>query len=269
MVKTIIVPDYEEMSREAVKRVIKAIKKYKKKKGYVVVVFPTGRTPLGLYEELRKMYKEGKIDFSNVKFFMLDEYELPRQHERSYNRYLERELWKPLEIKEENIHRIDGLTPKPEKFCMNYEDEIKKIGGLDLVVLGIGRNGHIGFNEPGSPKYSRTRVVELDERTREAVSEFFGGMENVPKRAITMGVGTIMEAREIILLASGKEKANAIVKALEDPISEEVPASFLRGHKNVTFILDREAASKLRKYKDKLWVYYRWTPKFPLYPGPF
>jgi glucosamine-6-phosphate deaminase len=238
----IVKKNYDEMSLEAAIFVANKIKENPN----CVLGLATGSTPLGLYSELIKMYKRKEIDFSNVTTFNLDEYlGLSPEHPQSYHAYMKRNFFDHVNIKPENIHIPDGLTKNSIEHCNEYERKIKEVGGIDLQVLGIGSNGHIGFNEPGSELNSRTRVVELAEKTRRDNSRFFDKIEDVPKKAITMGIATILESKNILLLASGENKAEAIKNALEGPITKEVPASFLQYHPNVTVILDEPAASKL------------------------
>ena len=240
--RVIVKKDYNEMSLEAAILVANEVKKNPN----CVLGLATGSTPLALYSELIKMYKRGEIDFSKVVTFNLDEYVgLPPENPQSYHSYMRRNFFDHVNIKPENIHIPNGIVKNPIEQCNEYERKIKEVGGIDLQVLGIGRNGHIGFNEPGSELNSRTRVVELTEQTRKDNSKFFGRIEDVPKKAITMGIATILESKNILLLASGENKAEIIKKALEGPVTKEIPASFLQYHPNVTVILDKQAASKL------------------------
>jgi len=246
-IKVIITRDYDEMSRLAAKMIADAIKA----KPNIVLGLATGGTPEGCYKELVRMHKEEGLDFSQVVTFNLDEYVgLPPDHPQSYHYYMDVHLFNHVNIKRENIHIPDGMAKDLEKHCQEYEEMIKKAGGIDLQLLGIGRNGHIGFNEPGSPFDSRTRVVELTETTRRDNARFFKSIDEVPTHAVTMGLATIMEAKKIILLASGENKADAIAKAVEGPKTTMVPASILQDHPDCTFIIDKEAASKLKgKYE--------------------
>ncbi len=241
--KVIICADAEEMSKQGAEIFADRIKA----KPDLVLGLATGGTPEGMYRELARLNKDGQLDFSQVKTFNLDEYAaLPPTHDQSYRYFMNKNLFDLVNINKENTHVPDGEAPDLEKHCQEYEDAIQAAGGIDLQLLGIGVNGHVAFNEPGSPRDSRTRVVELDEITRQANSRFFSSIDEVPGQALSMGIGTINEAREIMLLASGENKADAIAKTLEGPVTEEVPASLLRDHANVTFILDKAAASKLR-----------------------
>ncbi|MGQ9515035.1 MAG: glucosamine-6-phosphate deaminase [Thermoproteota archaeon] len=240
--KVIITNDYNEMSRKAAAIVADELRKNKK----LVLGLATGGTPLGLYGELIRMHKEEGLDFSEVKTFNLDEYlGLDPENEQSYHYFMFHNFFNYVNIDKRNIHIPDGKAKDPEAFCKEYEKKIKEAGGIDLQILGIGSNGHIAFNEPGSPQDSRTRVVDLSEQTIKDNARFFKDESKVPRKAISMGIGTIMEAKKIILLASGKNKADAIAKAVEGILTIEVPASLLQRHGDVTVIIDRESASKL------------------------
>ncbi|MCD6235654.1 MAG: glucosamine-6-phosphate deaminase [Thaumarchaeota archaeon] len=246
--KVVITKDYWEMSRLAARIIADVIRS----KPNIVLGLATGGTPEGCYRELVRMHKEEGLDFSQVITFNLDEYVgLPLDHPQSYHHYMDVHLFNHVNIKRENIHIPDGTAEDLEKHCREYEEAIKKAGGIDLQLLGIGRNGHIGFNEPGSPFNSRTRVVKLTETTRRDNARFFGSLDEVPTHAITMGLATIMEARKILLLASGLNKAEAVAKAVEGPKTPDVPASILQDHPDCTFIIDREAASKLKGRYEK------------------
>ena len=249
----VVKEDYDSMSKEAARIVADRIRR----KPNLVLGLATGSTPLGLYKELIRLHKEEGLDFSKVVTFNLDEYiGLPPEHEQSYHYFMWENLFKHININPANVHIPQGMfgdlkispyetDPKIEAYCRWYEEEIKKYGGIDLQILGIGANGHIAFNEPGSSLGSRTRIKTLSERTRKDNSRFFKSLDEVPKYAITMGIGTIMEAKEIILLASGKNKADAVKAAVEGPITAMCPASMLQMHRKAILIVDKEAASKL------------------------
>lgn len=207
-----------------------------------VLGLPTGGTPEGLYRVLARM----KSGFGQVTTFNLDEYVgLPREHPQSYYTYMKSRLYDRVDLQPGNTDIPDGMAPDREAECRRYEEAIRRAGGLDLVVLGLGANGHIGFNEPGTPRESRTRQVALTEETRRANARYFGGLHEVPKAALTMGLGTIMEARRILLLISGERKAEIVPRFLHGPFTPEVPATVLWGHPEVTVILDLEAAAGL------------------------
>lgn len=216
----------------------------------VVLGLATGSTPTKVYDFLAKFHKEEGLSFKNVITFNLDEY-YPMKSDsiHSYVRFMNEHLFDHIDIKKKNIHIPDGTLDKEDvrDFCNAYEEKIKQAGGIDIQVLGIGRTGHIGFNEPGSSLKSKTRLVRLDRVTRlDAASDFFG-LENVPTKAITMGVGTIMDAKRIILMAWGEGKARIIEQSVEGKIRESIPATFLQHHENCEFILDSAAASSLTR----------------------
>ncbi|MDD3628359.1 MAG: glucosamine-6-phosphate deaminase [Actinomycetota bacterium] len=249
----IVKESYEEMSKCAADIIANFIKS----KPSCVLGLATGSTPIGTYRELIKMHREG-LDFSQVKTFNLDEYfgigidlSKPYEMDQSYARFIYEELLKHVNIKKENIYIPDGLTKEPEKFCQWYEDMIKKAGGIDLQLLGIGRDGHLAFNEPGSSFSSRTRVVPLTEQTVDDNYESFYRKANIKKEdmphfAITMGMGTILEAKQLLMIASGKKKAKVVAKALQGPVTTRIAASALQiFNGKVTVVLDKEAASEL------------------------
>lgn len=243
-IKVSIAKDYNEMSKKAAKLIADSMRK----KPNIVLGLATGGTPVGCYKELVRMHKKEGLDFSKVVTFNLDEYiGLPLTHPQSYRYFMNENLFHHANIKMKNTHVPDGLSDDPEKTCKEFEKKVKKAGGIDLQLLGIGSNGHIAFNEPGSPFNSRTRIVDISEQTKRDNARFFKSIDEVPHQAISMGMETIMEAREIVLLASGEGKADAIAKSLEGPITTEVPASILQRHPNCTFIIDQASASKLTR----------------------
>lgn len=221
-----------------------------------VLGLATGATPVGVYEELVRMHKEEGLSFKNVVTFNLDEY-FPMESTavQSYVHFMDEQLFNHVDIPRENIHIPDGTLDKEDipDYCLHYENKIEELGGLDLQILGIGRTGHIGFNEPGSAPNSGTRLVTLDDLTRRDASRDFGGKENVPTKAITMGIGTIFKAKEIILMAWSKKKAPIIKKAVEGEITGNVPATYLQHSDKVEFVLDTEAASGLTRF-DVPWL---------------
>src|SRR3954466_116858 len=212
----------------------------------------TGSTPTGLYDELIRLHKEEGLSFKNVITFNLDEYFPMNPDElQSYVRFMREHLFDHIDIPPQNVHIPDGTIPreKVNEFCANYERAIKEAGGLDYQILGIGRTGHVGFNEPGSPRDSRTRLITLDRVTRlDAASDFFGEW-NVPRKAITMGVETILSARKVVLLAWGEGKANVIRRAVEGEVTNQVAASYLQQHPNARIVLDNAAAADLTRFK--------------------
>lgn len=238
----IIKENYQQMSIEAAKQVASLIRK----KPDCVIGFATGSTPLGLYKELIRMHKEEGLDFSKVVSFNLDEYVgLPPNHPESYHFFMWENLFKHININPSNVHIPMGMAEDIDAFCEWYEQKIIYHSGIDLQILGIGSNGHIAFNEPGSSLGSRTRIKTLDEKTRLDNARFFNSMDEVPKYAITMGVGTIMEAKRLLLLANGFKKAEAIRATVEGPIMAKYPATIVQLHRYATVIIDKEAASKL------------------------
>lgn len=246
-VKVSVAKDYGEMSKRAARLIADSIRD----KPNIVLGLASGGTPVGCYRELIRMHREEGLDFSKVTSFNLDEYiGLAPTHPQSYRYFMDENLFRHVNIKMKNTHVPDGLSDDHEKTCNEFEEAIKKAGGIDLQLLGIGSDGHIAFNEPGSPFNSRTTVVSLSERTRKDNARFFKSIDEVPRQAVSMGMETIMEAREIILLASGEGKADAVAKSIEGPVTTEVPASVLQRHPNCTFITDEASASKLtRKFR--------------------
>jgi glucosamine-6-phosphate deaminase len=229
-----------------------------------VLGLATGSTPVRLYRQLIRLHRDHALSFENVITFNLDEYHgLPRTHPESYWRFMHEQLFNHIDIPAANVHVPDGTIPRAEVFawCQRYEEEIRAAGGLDLQILGIGRTGHIGFNEPGSGRDSRTRLVTLDVLTRRDAARDFLGEGNVPRHAITMGVGTILDARQIVLLAWGEAKARVIADATEKAPSDALPASFLQGHRSVSFHVDQAAANELTRVRHP-WLVgtVAWTP---------
>lgn len=240
--KIIIAKNKEEFDKIAADIVSQQLKD----KPDSVLGLATGSTPLGLYAQLVERYNKGEIDFSKVKTFNLDEYKgLAKTHPQSYYFFMFKNLFSKINIEPENINIPNGEVEDSAKECEEYEKKIKAAGGIDLQILGIGHNGHIGFNEPGTPFESTTSLIDLDQRTIEANSRFFDSIDEVPRQAISMGIKTIMQARKIVLMISGKDKAEIAVKAIKGPITTEVPASVLQLHPFVTVLLDQEAASQL------------------------
>ena len=235
--------DYEEVSREAARIVAGAVRF----KPDIVLGLATGSTPLGLYKELIALHREGSLDFSRVTSFNLDEYlGLPPSHPQSFHYFMEQNLFSQVNLARERAHIPDGtIRGDYDDYCASYEQHIKAAGGIDLQILGIGRNGHIGFNEPTSSLASRTRLKALSHETIEDNRRVFLHEAEMPKCAITMGIGTILDSRRVLILASGRSKAAAVAKAIEGPITSSVSASALQMHPDVTFIIDEEAAYSL------------------------
>ncbi|WP_276496322.1 glucosamine-6-phosphate deaminase [Pontibacter litorisediminis] len=257
-----VFPDQHTASVKVAQRIASLIRSKQDEGQQAVLGLATGATPVGVYAELVRMHREEGLSFRNVITFNLDEY-YPMQPDaaQSYVTFMNENLFNHIDIDKDNVHIPDGTLPKEEihEYCLSYERKIEEVGGLDLQILGIGRTGHIGFNEPGSAPNSGTRLVTLDDLTRRDAARDFGGKENVPTKAITMGIGTIFKAREIILMAWSQKKAPIIKKAVEGEMSSEVPATYLQLSNNVEFVLDAEAASELTRFntpwlvKDCVW----------------
>lgn len=243
-------------SKKIASRIADLIRRKEAKGEKAVLGLATGATPMEVYEELVRLHREEGLSFKNVITFNLDEYwPMNPTSRQSYVTYMNEVLFDNVDIQKENIHIPDGTLEQEEiaDYCIAYENKIGEVGGLDFQILGIGRTGHIGFNEPGSAPNSGTRLITLDDLTRRDASRAFGGKENVPTKAITMGIGTIFKAREIILMAWNTKKASIIKKAVEGEISGEVPATYLQLSDNVEFVLDQDAASGLTRF-DTPWL---------------
>jgi glucosamine-6-phosphate deaminase len=240
--------NFDDMSKAGARIVADLVRK----KPNCVLGFATGGTPLGMYKELIRMHKNEGLDFSKVTTFNLDEYVgLPPEHDQSYHYFMWENLFKHINVDRRFVNIPMGMAQDIDKFCEWYEEQIERAGGIDLQILGIGANGHIAFNEPGSSLGSRTRIKTLTGTTREANARFFKNADEVPKYAITMGVGTIMDAKQLLLLASGEGKADAIVATCEGPITAKWPATIVQMHRYAFVIVDKAAASKLTmKYTD-------------------
>ncbi len=242
--KIIIIKNKNDVGIKAAELVINEIKK----KPDLVLGLATGRTMIPFYRNLVKLIRRNKIDTNNLVTFNLDEYVgLNERNKGSLRYFMEKNFFSKVNLKKKNINFLNGKARNILRECRKYEKEIMKAGGVDLQILGIGRNGHIGFNESLSSFKSRTRNVLLNKMTRKDNVAFFGSLKKVPQRALTMGIATIMKARRIILLASGKQKAKAVALALKGKINEKIPASILQRHKDVKFILDAGAAENLNQ----------------------
>lgn len=240
--KLLIVEDYELLSKQAARLVADEVKTNPN----VVLGLATGGTPIGMYRELIQLHREEGIDFSRAVSFNLDEYAgLPAAHEQSYHAYMQENLFKHINIPSEHTHVPRGDSEELEAECARYEAAIIEAGGIDIQVLGIGNNGHIGFNEPGSTADTRTRVVQLDESTIQANARYFDSIDDVPTQAVSMGIQTILGAKRILLLASGEAKAEAVRHMFEEKMTPDVPASLLQLHPDVTIIVDWAAAKRL------------------------
>ena len=214
----------------------------------VVLGLPTGRTPVAMYGELRRLHEEGQADFSRAVTFNLDEFAgVAPSHPGSFRQYMEKHLFQAVNLAPERIHFLDGSAPDLDAECNRYEEQIAAAGGLDLQILGIGANGHIGFNEPGDELVSRTHRVTLAETTRRDNAALFGGdISRVPREALSMGMGTILKAETLILVAMGERKARCIERTINGPLTPHLPASFLQLHRRAELYLDKEAASLIR-----------------------
>ena len=236
--RLIICETYEEMSKKAAQIVASQITL----KPDSVLGLPTGSTPVGMYTMLGEMNKKGEIDFSDVTTFNLDEYyKIDPKNDQSYRYFMNDKLFSKINIKMENTHVLYGLAEDPEEECKQYEKMIKDAGGIDLQVLGIGQNGHIGFNEPDSALNAVTHLTSLTESTINANSIFFESRDEMPKAALTMGIGSILKARKIILLANGENKKEAVKELLNNDIKPSSPASILKVHPDVTLLCERAA----------------------------
>ncbi|MBE7049447.1 MAG: glucosamine-6-phosphate deaminase [Ruminococcaceae bacterium] len=236
--KVIVCNNYDELSMEAAKIMAATIKE----KPDGVLGLATGSTPIGMYDNLIEMYKNGELDFKDIKTFNLDEYyPLSADNDQSYHYFMNKQLFSGINVKEENIHILDGLSKDPEKECADFEKLIDEAGGIDIQVLGIGQNGHIGFNEPDDKLYANTHLTDLTENTIKANSRFFEKESDVPTKALTMGMGTILKAKKIIILANGKAKHKVVSELVQPMITTNNPATFLNAHADVTLICDKEA----------------------------
>jgi glucosamine-6-phosphate deaminase len=260
-----IFPSLKEGSRFAAEEIGRLIREKQGKGERCVLGMATGSTPKTLYQELVKMHREEGLSFKNVVTFNLDEYyPIDNDAWQSYNNYMHRLLFDHIDIDPANIHIPNGEVPKEQvkQHCTDYERKIEEAGGIDLQVLGIGNNGHIGFNEPGSSIYSRTRLINLENSTRLANAYEFANISQVPRLALTMGINTILKAKRILLLAWGPAKSPVVHKAAEGPVTEAVPASLLQQHPDCAFILDEAAASELTRFRSP-WLTgeIEWTPQ--------
>ena len=249
-VPVVIMESHEEMARDVAGRIASVIRDRNAKGKKAVLGLATGSTPIGVYRELVRQHREEGLDFSETITFNLDEY-FPMEPDspHSYARFMWENLFEDINIPPENVHIPDGTVPRDdlEEYFADYEAQIEAAGGVDFQLLGIGRSGHIGFNEPGSPREARTHLVFLDTITRaDAASDFFGE-ENVPLEAVTMGVASILDAREVVLLATGEHKAHVVKRAVEGPVHPDVAATYLQEHPNATMYLDPAAAAELTR----------------------
>ena len=242
----VLKPGKEELGREAAQIVAHAVRR----NPALLLGLATGSTMLGMYKELVRLHREEALNFSHVVTFNLDEYlGLSAIHPQSFHHFMHQNFFSHVNVPAANIHIPDGtITANYDRYCRSYEETIRDAGGIDLQILGIGRNGHIGFNEPTSSLGSRTRLKVLSKETIDDNRKFFEADEKVPECAITMGIGTILEAKRILLLASGSSKATAIAQAIEGPVAASVTASALQLHPEVTFIVDQQAGAQLKHH---------------------
>ncbi len=254
--RTVVLPEHSDLAVAVADRIVEIIQRETSAKGRAVLGLATGSTPLGVYEELIRRHQAGDVDFSRVVTFNLDEYyPMAPDSAHSYRRYMWENFFAHVNIAKQNVHIPDGTTPRERvvEACAAYDEAIRAAGGIDFQLLGIGKTGHIGFNEPGSDAASRTRIVTLDTLTRKDAAADFFGVENVPREAITMGVATILDAKEIALMATGEHKAGIVARAVEGDISPDVAATFLQRHGRVSVYLDLAAAADLTRIKTP-WV---------------
>lgn len=242
--KLVRAKNYKDMSRKAANFLSAQVIL----KENAVLGLATGGTSEGIYEQLAEWYRKGDIDFSAVSTVNLDEYVgLDAGNERSYHYFMKQNLFRHINIKEKNCHLPDGMAANIEEECMRYDKLIEKLGGIDMQLLGIGENGHIGFNEPGEAFEQMTHCIHLKEDTIEANARYFPGKETVPRQAITMGVKAIMQARAIVLCASGVRKADILKKVLYGPVTPEVPGSVLQMHPRLIVVADEEALGNFKE----------------------
>jgi len=241
----VLKPNSEELGREAARVIANAVRR----NPALRLGLATGSTMLAMYQELVRLHRRESLDFSKVVTFNLDEYlGLSPNHPQSFHHYMRENFFAHVNVDAGNIHIPDGaIKGNYQQYCASYEEAIRNVGGIDLQILGIGRNGHIGFNEPTSSLGSRTRLKVLSKETIQDNRKFFASQDEIPQCAITMGIGTILESKRILLLASGAPKAAAIAKAIEGPLTASVTASALQLHSDVTFIIDREAGAELKQ----------------------
>ena len=234
--------DYEDMSKKAANIIASQVVS----KPDCVLGLATGSTPIGAYKNLVEKYEQGDLDFSQVTTVNLDEYKgLPRENDQSYYYFMHDNLFDHVNVKPENTHLPDGTKEDANEECARYEELIRSLGGQDLQLLGLGHNGHIGFNEPDTVFEKTTHCVDLQESTIEANKRVFASADDVPKQAYTMGIGTIMQAKKILVVVSGEDKADTVAKAFFGPVTPEVPASILQFHKDVILVADEAALSKV------------------------
>ncbi len=245
-----VVEDHEDIALLIAARIAALIREHATTGRHTVLGLATGSTPIGVYRELTRMHRDEGLSFRNVITFNLDEYHgMEPSSIHSYHRFMRENLFDHVDVDPANVHVPDGMVPREdvERYCQQYEEQIAAAGGIDFQILGIGKTGHIGFNEPGSGVESRTRLIALDYVTRRDAAADFFGEDYVPREAVTMGVATILEAREIAILATGEHKASIVRRAVEGEVDVEVAATFLQGHPHTTFYVDRSAGAELTR----------------------
>ena len=255
-IHNVIFDNLKSGSKAVAREIADLIKHKQSKKQKCILGLATGSSPITVYEELVNIHKKEKLSFKNVITFNLDEYyPISPENTESYYTFMHQHLFNHVDIYKENINIPKGDLKKNEieKYCKSYESKIEKLGGIDFQLLGIGRTGHIGFNEPGSSINSITRLIKLDYLTREDASKAFGGIYNVPKTAITMGISTILSAKRIVLLAWGENKKDVVYESIESSITQNITASFLQKHNNATFVLDKSSSSRITRI-DSPWL---------------
>jgi len=245
--RLIVERDYEAVSLWAARYIAGRIQNFPGP-GRFVLGLPTGSSPLGIYRELVRFHREGTLSFAQVETFNMDEYVgLPPEHPQSYHRFMQDNLFSQIDIKPENTHLLNGMAADVDEECRSYEERIAAAGGIELFLGGMGADGHIAFNEPGSSLRSRTRVMTLREETRLANARFFGGdPEKVPPRAFTVGVGTVMDAREVLIIVTGRVKAQALKAAVEGAVTQMWTLSCLQMHERAIIVCDEDATEELK-----------------------
>lgn len=264
-IHNVVYDDSKVASKAVANEIANLIKKKQNANEHCVLGLATGSSPIGVYDELVRLHKEEGLSFKNVVTFNLDEYyPMKDRNVQSYHYFMHEHLFNHIDILPEHIHIPKGDLSQGDilEFCLEYENKIKEFGGIDFQLLGIGRTGHIGFNEPGSHRNSQTRQITLDHLTRSDAAESFLGLENVPRQAITMGVHTVLSAKRIVLLAWGENKAAIVKEAIEGAVSSQVPSTYLQEHSNTTFVLDEGASLKLTRVETP-WLVgaCTWTPE--------
>ncbi len=246
--KVLVLKNKEEVARFAAGEIIESIQNFKpsKEKPFFVLGLPTGSTPIPVYELLVKAFQNKEISFKNVVTFNMDEYKgLDVDHNQSYHYFMNQNLFDFIDIPKEQIHILDGVSSNPDEECASYEEKIKSFGGIDIQLAGIGENGHLAFNEPGTDFDTLTHVQKLTDDTIEVNSRFFEKVSDVPQYALTIGLKTIFDAKKVIVLATGNKKANAVYSSVREEVSKSCPSSMLQNHINAVFVCDAEAGEKL------------------------